>query len=355
MIEHAQGNLLEAHAEALVNTVNTVGVMGKGVALQFRQAYPEMNRAYERACKEGQVRLGKMQVYDLGGLVGGVRWIINFPTKEHWRSRSHLEDIETGLIDLVSTVRRLRIKSIAIPPLGCGHGGLNWSDVRPRIEAAFGETPDVRVILFAPRGTPEPGNMPNRTDRPSMTLGQAALVSLMDRYLKGMMDPFVSLLEIHKLMYFLKAAGEPLRRLKFGPQLYGPYSPDLRHGLIRMENHLTRGYGSGEDDPSTPIELLPGAVEAADRFLAGHSATRRRMEKVAKLIEGYEDAYGLELLSSIHWVMQERSDAREDSACAIDAVQNWNDRKRRLLKREHLQKAWQRLKEQHWDESAVVG
>src|SRR4029079_5704301 len=146
MIEIAKGNLLEAPVEALVNTVNTEGIMGKGIALQFKQAYPEMFKAYERACRAKQGRLGRMDVHDLGGLVGGPRWIINFPTKGHWRAKSKLSDIEAGLPDLISKICQLQIRSIAVPPLGCGNGGLNWAQVRPRIEQAFAEIPDVHVL-----------------------------------------------------------------------------------------------------------------------------------------------------------------------------------------------------------------
>jgi O-acetyl-ADP-ribose deacetylase (regulator of RNase III) len=153
MIEMNSGNLLEARVEALVNTVNTVGVMGKGIALQFKQAFPAMFRDYATACKAGDVQLGKMHVFDLRGLMGDRRWIINFPTKGHWRERSRLTDIEAGLEALVDTVRRLEIRSIAVPPLGCGNGGLNWADVHPRIEAAFANLPDVSVLLFEPETT----------------------------------------------------------------------------------------------------------------------------------------------------------------------------------------------------------
>lgn len=354
MIQLAQGNLLSAPAEALVNTVNTEGVMGKGIALQFRQAFPEMYRAYEKACANGDVRLGEMHVFDLGGLAGGPRWIINFPTKGHWRARSRLADIESGLKDLAAKVRQLGIRSIALPPLGCGNGGLAWSEVRPRIEQAFAPLPEVQVLLFAPAGAPQVAMMPNRTQRPKMTLGQAALVALMDRYLNGLLDPFVSLLEVHKLMYFLKAAGEPMPRLKFEKGQFGPYAPDLRHGLIRMENHLTRGYGEGRDDPKLPIEVLPGAVEAAEKYLNGYSETKERMSQVAQLIQGFEDPYGMELLSSVHWVMQHNAEARDDVEVSIAAVHSWNERKQRVLKPEHLEKAWTRLKEQRWDNSALV-
>jgi O-acetyl-ADP-ribose deacetylase (regulator of RNase III) len=136
MIHLTRGDLLKADVDALVNTVNTVGVMGKGVALQFRQAYPRNYEDYRRACEQGAVELGRMFVFDAGQLVHP-RHIINFPTKRHWKSKSRLEDIEAGLVDLVRVIKELDIRSIAVPPLGAGSGGLNWSDVRPRIEKAL--------------------------------------------------------------------------------------------------------------------------------------------------------------------------------------------------------------------------
>jgi O-acetyl-ADP-ribose deacetylase (regulator of RNase III) len=348
MIELTQGNLLEAPVEALVNTVNTEGIMGKGIALQFKQAYPEMFRAYERACKAGEVKLGKIQVHDLGGLVGGPRWIINFPTKGHWRAKSRISDVEEGLKDLVSTIERLRIHSVALPPLGCGNGGLNWADVRPRIEASLAGLKDVKVLLFAPGGSPEAAVMPNRTDRPKMTVGRAALIALMDRYLKGLLDPFVSLLELHKLMYFLQEAGQPLK-LDYEAGEFGPYAKNLRQVLIRLEKHYTQGYGDGKDTPTKVIELLPGAVDEAETFLKDDDLIRQRMKRVADLIDGFEDPYGLELLSSLHWVMRSNAAARESVDTAVEAVHKWNSRKERLLKKEHLVKAWQRLKAQDWE------
>lgn len=347
MIETAQGNLLQAPVEALVNTVNTEGVMGKGIALQFRQAFPDMFRAYERACKADQVELGKMDVHDLGGIGGGPRWIINFPTKGHWRARSRKADVAAGLQDLVRVIESLNIRSIALPPLGCGHGGLEWSEVRPLIEAALDPLPGVRVLVFAPGAAPDAAAMPNRTERPSMTVGRAALITLMDRYLKGLLDPFVSLLEIHKLMYFLQAAGQPLK-LKYEAKEYGPYATNLRQVLIHLESHYTQGYGEGTDAPTKPIELLPGAVEQAEAFLRDDVAIRERMDRVAELIEGYEDPVGMELLSSVHWVMSHDPAARRSPEAAARAVHQWNRRKRRTLKTEHLVGAWRHLLNKGW-------
>ncbi len=150
MIELTHGDLLSAPVDALVNAVNTVGVMGKGIALQFRKKFPEMFRAYEMACRSGLVRVGTMHVFDRGISASGARWIVNFPTKRHWREPSRIEDIDAGLVDLIAVVRRLEIRSIAIPPLGCGLGGLEWSEVRQAIESAFGPEPNVSVLLFCP-------------------------------------------------------------------------------------------------------------------------------------------------------------------------------------------------------------
>jgi len=151
MITLTCGNLLEAETEALVNTVNTVGVMGKGIALQFKRAFPENYKAYRRACEDEQVRLGEMFVFETGRLAPP-RFIFNFPTKGHWRSRSKLDDIETGLDDLARVIRERGIRSIAVPPLGCGHGGLDWKDVRPRIETALADLDEVDVRLYEPAG-----------------------------------------------------------------------------------------------------------------------------------------------------------------------------------------------------------
>lgn len=348
-----QGNLLAAPTEALVNTVNTVGVMGRGIALQFKQAYPAMFRDYERACEAGEIKLGKVQVFDLGGLLSGPRWIINFPTKGHWSANSRMEDIEAGLKDLVATIRNLHIHSIAIPPLGCGNGGLNWNEVRLRIEAALSEVPEVEALVYTPGGAPEAAAMPVRTERPKMTMGQAAVIVLMDRYLKGLLDPFISLLEIHKLMYFLQEAGQPLR-LKFEAENFGPYAKNLRHVLVRMEKHYTQGYGDGQDSPTKPIEVLQGAVEEADKYFSGDAQIQSRMNRVAMLIDGFEDAYGLELLSSVHWVMKKTPGASENPEMAAAAVHEWNAHKRSTLKKEHIFAAWHRLNKQDWNESVAT-
>ncbi|MFT3807175.1 macro domain-containing protein [Arenimonas sp.] len=354
MITIAHGNLLKANVEALVNTVNTEGVMGKGIALQFKRAYPAVYDAYEADCRDELVQIGAVHVVDLGGLGGGPNWVINFPTKRHWRAKSKLEDIKTGLVDLVAKVRALGIKSIALPPLGCGHGGLNWSDVLPLIREAFKDLPDVDVQVYPPTGTPDPVDMPNKTKKPPITASSAAVVALASQYREGQMDPVVRLLEIHKMMYFLQEAGEPLR-LNYVAHNYGPYASNLRHVLGRIEGHLITGYGDGHDGPGKEIDILPGALDEAMAFLDGRFDTKDRMERVAELIAGYEDPYGLELLSTVHWVMCHSEGAAESAESAIDAIHSWNERKAIAMKPEHIRGAWARLKSMRWDSESRSG
>ena len=243
MIETTTGDILAADAEALVNTVNCVGIMGRGIALQFRKAFPNNFKAYEAACRRQQLHPGKMFVFETGSLTNP-RYIINFPTKRHWKGKSRLVDIESGLTDLVVEMRRLGIRSIAIPPLGCGQGGLDWAEVRPRIEQALKAVPDVRVLLFSPTGAPVSVIWTSSSSVPKMTEGRAALVGLMQRYLAGLMDPFISLLEVHKLLYFMQEAGESSLRLRYAKAPYGPYAENLRHFLMSVEGYLTFGlYG----------------------------------------------------------------------------------------------------------------
>lgn len=351
MIKIAAGNLLDADVEAVVNTVNTVGVMGKGIALQFKRAFPENFRAYERACRNGEVRLGRMFVHETNSL-HGPRFVINFPTKSHWKGSSKLVDIKNGLHSLVETIRIFGIKSIAVPPLGCGLGGLDWNDVRPLIEAALKPLSDLEVHLYAPVGAPAATAMPTATERPQMTIGRAALIGLIDRYKVPGYDYLLSLLEVQKLAYFLQNSGQPLK-LAFQKGIYGPYADNLRHVLIKIEGHFIVGYGDGKNSPETPLSLLPGAAREAENFLIDHPQTQRHFDRVAEVIEGFETPYGMELLASVHWVaMQESTSARTSADVAAEGVLNWNERKRKLFKPEHIRLAWSRLKETGWLESS---
>lgn len=343
MIQLTQGDILKADTEALVNTVNCVGIMGRGIALQFKKAFPENFKAYEVACKAGQVRPGKVFVHDLNRLYNP-RFIINFPTKRHWKSNSRLEDIQTGLTDLVTIVQQLQIRAIAIPPLGCGLGGLNWEAVKPLITEAFQAVPEVNVLLFEPAGAPQATVMVKQQKAPTMTVGRAALLGLMRRYLAAVMDPTVTLLEVHKLMYFMQEAGEPLR-LKYQKALYGPYAENLRHVLNHIEGYFISGYADAGDQPDKPLELKRHASERAEAFLTEHGATRARFDRVATLIKGFETPFGMELLSTVHWVNRHEQAATVEAA--VKQIHNWNPRKR-MFEPRHIRLAWDRLQEAEW-------
>lgn len=330
MIEHKCGDILKEDAEALVNTVNCVGVMGRGIALQFKKAFPENFKAYASACKNDEVQPGRMFVFETGQLTNP-RYIINFPTKRHWRGKSRIEDIETGLKALVTTIRQYDIHSIAIPPLGSGLGGLDWSEVKTRIETALQPLTDVHIIIYEPRGAPAAEKMVHNREVPKMTAGRAALVGLMNHYLGGLLDPFVTLLEIHKLMYFMQEAGEPLRlRYKKGP--YGPYAENLRHVLNAIEGHFVSGFADGGDTPNKHLELVPKAVEDATTFLQQHPETHTRFDNVAELVEGFESPFGLELLSTVHWVIKNESASSVNDV--VSRTYAWNDRKRQFASRQ---------------------
>jgi O-acetyl-ADP-ribose deacetylase (regulator of RNase III) len=332
MIELKTGDILSEDAEALVNTVNCVGFMGRGIALEFKKAWPENFKAYAAACRRREVQPGRMFVFETGQLTNP-RYIINFPTKRHWRGKSRIEDIEAGLAALVEEIRRLGIRSIAVPPLGAGLGGLDWAEVRQHIQRALGDLAGVRVVVFEPAAGPVAVRSQRARKVPAMTPGRAALVGLMDRYLRGLLDPSISLLEIHKLVYFMQEAGEPLRlRLAKGP--YGPYAENLRHVLAAIDGYYVSGYGAGGDEPDKALELVPGAVEDARAALAERPATRARFERVAHLLEGFESPFGLELLATVHWVMTREGATPEDDT--ISATYAWGERKQRFSRHQIL-------------------
>ncbi len=357
MLTEEHGNLLEAPADALVNTVNTVGIMGKGLALQFKQAYPGNFRAYEAACKRGEVGLGKMFTYETGQL-DGPRLIINFPTKAHWRSRSKLCDIKVGLRSLRTVISERNIQSIAIPPLGCGNGGLDWNEVRPLIVEALGDLPGVRVMVYPPQEPPSAESMPVRTRRPRMTAGRSALLAMVGSYVdlsrreEAATADGASLLEIQKLMYFLQERGQDLG-LDYVKARYGPYAGNLNHALEPLEGHYIRGYGDRSDRvlKLSPISLMPGAVDEAENWLSEHAEdkTLDRISAVKDLVTGFASAYGVELLATVHWTStREVAGGSTDPALLTAVIGDWNERKGRLFTEAHVSKAVGRLEELGW-------
>ncbi len=339
MFEYKKGNILQEQTDAIINTVNCVGIMGRGIALQFKQTYPDNFKAYKRACDKGEVQPGKMFVYAIGSLFNP-KYIINFPTKRHWKGKSNIQDIKSGLVDLKQIIKLYEIKSIAIPPLGCGLGGLNWAEVKPLIEQAFSDMSDVNFVVYEPADNIEP--VKNK-EVPKLTLSRAALIELVNRYLQSMLDPFITLLEIHKLMYFLQEAGQPLK-LDYKKALYGPYAKNLRHVLNILEKHYINGY-DGEDAPDKNISLLPGAIDDAKILLQTDPQLLDKINRVSELVNGFETAFGLELLATVHWVINKENRNTLDEV--ISGVYSWNTKKQKFSKKQ-IETAYDTLKAQAW-------
>ena len=165
MIQYKSGNILTEDAEALVNTVNCVGVMGRGIALQFKNAFPENFKAYAAACKRKEVQPGQMFIFETNTLTNP-KFIVNFPTKRHWRGKSRIDDVRSGMDALVAELQNRKIRSIAIPPLGSGLGGLNWAEVRSLIKEALIGLDDVQVVIYEPKGAPEADAISNSREVP---------------------------------------------------------------------------------------------------------------------------------------------------------------------------------------------
>lgn len=327
MIEYKNGDILREDVEAIVNTVNCVGIMGRGLALQFKNKFPQNFKDYQLACTNKEVQLGKMFVHQTGQLINP-KYIINFPTKGHWKQNSKIEDISNGLDDLITIIEKYSIKSIAIPPLGSGLGGLDWNQVKKLIEEKL-KNINCTIILFEPLEQKIEKSITKEI--PKMTAGRAALIGLMDRYLKGLMDPFISLIEVHKLMYFMQESGEELR-LKYKKAQFGPYADNLRHVLNTIEGHFIIGYEDGGDAPTKQLKLIPKAVEEAKSFLLNKKNTQENFIKVANLVDGFETPFGLELLSTVHWIAKYESSKNTDEI--VGKIHSWNERKKQFSEKQ---------------------
>jgi O-acetyl-ADP-ribose deacetylase (regulator of RNase III) len=308
MLDYTTGNLLEDSAEALVNTVNEVGVMGKGVALMFRDAFPANTQAYEQACKAGEVRVGKMFVTSVNDLVGP-RWVINFPTKKHWRHPSKMEWIREGLKDLVKVIKANRIKSIAIPPLGCGSGGLAWTQVRREIEAALSNVPDVHVTVYAP--TSQYQNAPKRAGVDLLTPARALTAEFIRRY--AVLGLGCTNLEVQKLVWFLQRTIKRLKlsdpfELNFSANKFGPYADGLRHLLDDLDgSYLHCEKRLADAGPRDMIEFEEGKRAQVAEYLESEEGSmfKQALEETAKIIDGFESPLGMELLATVDWLMTE--------------------------------------------------
>lgn len=317
MIQFTQGNLLEANTEALINTVNEIGVMGKGIALMFRDTYPENNRLYEAACKAKEVHVGKMFVVREADLFGK-RWIINFPTKKHWRHPSKMEWIREGLKDLVRVIRENGIKSVALPPLGCGNGGLDWSQVRCEIELALHDLLDVEVIVYAP--TSEYQNAPKRSGVEELTPARALIAEMVRRYSVLGLD--CTNLEVQKLGWFLSrviqklGVDDPLK-LTYVANKYGPYADNLRHLLNGLDgSYLHCEKRLSDAGPTDVVWFDDSRKEHVITYLADPAQSRFAvvLEQTSELIDGFESPLGMELLATVDWLLTHSVSERSTNA-----------------------------------------
>jgi len=303
MITFTKGNLLEAPAEALVNTVNTVGVMGKGIALMFKERFPDNFRRYAAACKAKEVRTGRMFVTE-GNELGGPRWIVNFPTKQHWRSSSKMEWITEGLQDLRRFLIENNVRSVAVPPLGAGNGGLAWDEVRAQIEQVLAGL-GTEIFVFEP--TPKYQNVAKRTGIEKLTPTRALIAELVRRYWVLGME--CSLLEIQKLAWFLERnierAGLPSLDLRFTPNKYGPYADRLRHLLEGLDgSYLHCDKRIADTDPQDVIWFDDERKDFVQVYLQSEAKHYMPvLEATAKLIDGFESPYGMELLATVDWLL----------------------------------------------------
>jgi O-acetyl-ADP-ribose deacetylase (regulator of RNase III) len=350
MITFTEGNLLEARAEALVNTVNTVGVMGKGIALMFKERFDDNYRLYAAACKAKQVQVGKMFVTPVNEL-GGPRWIVNFPTKQHWRNPSRMEWVVDGLQDLRQFLIREQVKSIAIPPLGAGNGGLEWADVRPQVEAALGDL-DIDITVFEP--TRQYQNVAKRAGVEKLTPARALIAELVRRYWVLGME--CSMLEIQKLAWFLERSIErhnpranPLD-LQFVAHKYGPYANRLDHLLNNLDgSYLHSEKRISDADPFDVIWFDDSRKTLVQAYLKSEGKDYvPALEATASLIDGFESPFGMELLATVDWLLTR--DGIEPTVPALrEGLRQWRggagaaDRKDKLFDDKALGIALERL------------
>lgn len=350
MIRYTTGNLLDAPVEALVNTVNTVGVMGKGIALMFKERFPKNMAAYSQACKASQVATGRMFVTETGELMGA-RWIINFPTKQHWRDKSKIEWIEEGLQELKQFIIEHQVKSIAIPPLGAGNGGLNWHEVKTKIEAALSDLDQVEIVIFEP--TDQYQNVAKKTGVSHLTPARAMIAELVRRY--WVLGIECSLLEIQKLAWFLQRAIEQKQlpnelKLNFQANFYGPYAANLEHLLNAMDgSYLKSDKRIPDCDPLDVIWFNDQQKSNVQTYLLSEAKNYMvALEEAATLIEGFESPFGMELLATVDWLIykegyQPNVKAIQQGLANWSAGERWAQRKLNLFKPEHIQYALDKL------------
>ncbi|MGB3466200.1 MAG: macro domain-containing protein [Cyclobacteriaceae bacterium] len=331
MIRFTKGNILESHSEALVNTVNTVGVMGKGIALAFKKSFPIVFEEYKKSVDEGEFKIGKVQIIKTGQLAP--KFVINFATKKHWRHPSKIEYIEEGLIDLKTKILEYDIESISIPPLGCGNGKLEWNDVKPLMLKVLEDVSNKTDILIYEPGFADQ-KMIQKEDV-KLTPARAMLIHLLNEYQR--LGYSVNMLVAQKLAYFLQLKGEPLN-LIFEKGHYGPYAHRLLH-LLKYLNGFYLWFKEEDNKPGTSITIDRKNYQRVEKYVQEKltSDQANRIREILEFIHGYESPYGLELLATVDFV--KRNTQLEDLEEIKREIYNWTSRKKKLMKPFHIEVA----------------
>ncbi|MGV8093538.1 MAG: macro domain-containing protein [Mangrovibacterium sp.] len=340
MIRYILGNILESDADALVNTVNTDGVMGKGIALQFKRAFPHNYKIYRDSCKNGELAVGKLLIVQDENLIQGKKWIINFPTKTTWKKPSEYKYIEKGLDELIRILPLYPLKSIALPPLGSGNGGLDWNKVKKIIEQKLEHLP-VEVIVYEP-------NIHitevMKKERVKLTEARAMLLYLLYQLVRN--GEFVSEFSSEKICYFLQRFGaEKYFRLSFQPNFYGPYSGKVRYVLNYLNGSYIMGYSDMNKRPFDELRLVPDGEKEVVSYIENRPELNQVVRLTNNLLTGFYSNFGLELLSTIDYLIQEKKTF--DTAAIKSELQQWSNRKHTLFSNEkyidislrHLQQA----------------
>ena len=341
MITYITGNLLEASTEALVNTVNTVGVMGKGIALQFKEQFPHNNKEYIKACKNGSLTIGTLLIVKELTLKGE-KIIINFPTKKDWKHRSSYSYIESGLDALVKELQKGHIQSVSIPPLGCGNGGLDWEKVKPLIEQYLKDLP-IDICIYEPNEAIKDHlqKVEQQPTKAKLTDKRAMLLMAMYNYELSMGEN-VNLFVANKLAYFLQRLGEPMR-LTFQKASYGPFSTQVGHVLYQLNGTYIKGLEQFEAKPFEPLYLNYSAFDEIKTF-AEQTLTQQQkgyLDALKTLLNGFESFLALEVLATVDYVKHEYK--TNDKQVILDAIAQWSTRKKREMPENHVGLALDRL------------
>lgn len=343
MIRYVTGDLLSANTEALVNTVNTVGVMGKGIALQFKENFPSNYHEYIKACKNKELVIGKLLVVKDRN-INREHIIINFPTKKDWKYKSKIEYIDKGLQELAKTIQQMDIKSIAIPPLGCGNGGLDWEDIEPLMEKYLSPLQNVDILIFKPNKAVKELLMKQEINKEiKMTDARAMLLYAMYFYETG--GEASSLFVANKIAFFYQLMGaSEFKKIRFSAEKYGPYSVNVAHMVHALNGKYIRGLEQMKSTAFEPIFLEYNHIDEIKIYVRKLKSDQiNRIVNLTKLISGFQSALSLEVLASVAWIRKEKASITKEET--ILAVANWSERKKELFKDEYINLAWERLEE----------